>query len=73
MPIGCDDRSVIRCDVFTLVRDLFTAGHRDRQMIQKAFGIDGRHAAGACRRDRLPVHGILNVTTREHSGNVCSR
>src|ERR1044072_974328 len=39
-------------------------------MIQKAFGIDSRHAPGTRGRDRLPVKRILNVATRKHSGNV---
>ena len=70
MPVGCDDRFVIRRDVLTLHRDLFTARHNHRQMIEKAFGIDRRHTTRTRRRNRLPVKRVLHVTTREHSGNV---
>jgi hypothetical protein len=35
--------------------------------LQKSLRIDGRHAAGASRCDRLAVNVILNVAAGEHA------
>src|ERR1041384_4714065 len=42
-------------------------------MVQKTFGIDGRHATRTRSRNGLPVNRILHVATRKHSRNVCRR
>ena len=71
MPVGRDDRFVIRRDVFAFHRDLIASRHRHRQMVQKSFRIDRRHATGPGRRDSLPIDRILRVAAGEDPGNVC--
>jgi hypothetical protein len=41
--------------------------------LQEPFGFDGRHAAGARRRDGLPVSAILHVARMKYSGYVRAR
>ncbi len=38
--------------------------------LQPALGVDGRHAAAACRGDRLPVGVVLDITAGEDTGNA---
>ena len=39
-------------------------------IIEEALRINGCHAAGSRGSDRLPVEGILHITTSKHAGNV---
>jgi hypothetical protein len=54
--VGRDDSFVVRRDVFAFDRDLVSSWHRNRQVVQKTFGIDCRHATSPSRRNRLPVN-----------------
>jgi hypothetical protein len=42
--------------VFAFVRDLISRRHRNRQVVEKTFGVDRRHATCSGCRDRLPVN-----------------
>jgi hypothetical protein len=54
--VGRDDSFVVRRDVFAFDRDLVSSWHRNRQVVQKTFGIDCLHATSPSRRNRLPVN-----------------
>src|SRR5215471_7428470 len=41
-------------------------------MIEKAFGVDRRHASGACCCHRLTIDGILYVAAGKHTGDIRS-
>src|SRR5437660_5628979 len=50
-----NDQFVIRGDVLAFDGHFFPTRQLNRQVIEEAFGVDGRHTAGARRRYRLAI------------------
>src|SRR5688500_841288 len=62
-PVATATRSVFSlCPTSTI---FMAAGLENSVFGHPAVGLDRRHAAGAGRSDRLPVHGVLHVPADE--------